>query len=519
MKQRLFLTLIFFSLLLLLPIPVLSCSCFEDETPPCVQASRYDAVFVGKIARLQVITEEKNGGTIFTEKDSVKHRDGSQLFKATFAVQKMYKGKESKQFEVFGEMGSSCTGDWLNLKKGASWTVFAHFDDEKKIWRMGFGMCSPSFHHNPKGANETFLENFVAGKTTESLRGTIINQPYGPAIPDVKVKVSSGDFSQETVTGKAGNFEITVPKAGEYDVQLSIPSSSSGGPVPSRSIAIERIPVSELETIFKLKLEVPKGQCSYSLFGMYPVDFKATAEISGEIKSSKSGLKSNHGIQLCKLGDNEKDTLSKCSFRHRPMNTDSFMFNGLREGRFTLVISENDFPTYEVPFRRLYYPGVTDYSATMPLELSQGQKISGLSFNIPAPLPTRKVQGQIVSKNGKPLRFSPDEDINPAIFLYNPNDVRFYIGRSDYEPFNNKEKSQESRIKINRDGTFSADVFEGFRYLIRAYIFNPKKESSSCGFYQLEPVYEDGKSVKIIIDRVKRCNPEDFLNDSALNTK
>ncbi len=79
------------------------------------------------------------------------------------------------------------------------------------------------------------------------------------------------------------------------------------------------------------------------------------------------------------------------------------------------MIDSSDFPEYDMPYLKTFYPGVRNYSEAQIIEIKQGQNLSDITFQMTEELPQRKIQGKVVWASGKPVT----EMDNPFLTLYN----------------------------------------------------------------------------------------------------
>jgi hypothetical protein len=80
----------------------------------------------------------------------------------------------------------------------------------------------------------------------------------------------------------------------------------------------------------------------------------------------------------------------------------TFKFSFLPPGRYYLGFNLHDGPGIDSPYPEFYYPGVADRSKATVITLTQGQKISDLTFDRPLRLAERMLEGVAVWPEGRP---------------------------------------------------------------------------------------------------------------------
>ena len=78
----------------------------------------------------------------------------------------------------------------------------------------------------------------------------------------------------------------------------------------------------------------------------------------------------------------------------------------------------------------------------------------------------------------------------------------------------NNEKNEAEEVKmmeVKIDGTFSILAFEGFEYILKAYIVD-KNGKTHCGFAKIT-VDKELTPLKIILNRTKKCSVENYAKE------
>lgn len=458
----------------------LACSCIEYFTPDCVKVVRSDAVFYGKVEKLFYLTQEEGKPKVFTKTDSVKHSEGG-YFVARFSIIESYKGEIGKTLDVYSHIGTSCTGDYSNMKVGDKWTIYADFATKSQQWLTDIGMCS----YSRKGSKDTFLQDFKNGQTKETVQGKILKDysPSSGGIPNISVKIEGEGFASSTITksGKSffdeesGTFLFEVPSSGKYKVSFILPSSLAVYNSYEK-LDVKTFPT-EKETLVEYSLEVPKGLCHFTQLESIPLDLKATGTISGKFVSGDNQPIPKFYPQLCKVKENETASLgySNCRKIYDLPTNGEYEFKGLREGIYLLITSNIDFPELHSPFFRHYFPGVRKFADAQIINLEQGQKLSLPDFYLPASLPLKEIKGQLFWKEGVPVTNKTLGEADVCFSFYNPQEPKYPLSMSKCISPNKSENG----ITLNENGSFTFEVFKDINYLVLFQSENKKGKKFS----------------------------------------
>ncbi|HEU0144997.1 MAG TPA: hypothetical protein VFQ47_09450 [Nitrososphaera sp.] len=425
-------------------------------------------------------------------------------------VEHNFKGLKENFVKVSTYTNTTCD---LGVKKGERWIFYATRDESGNL---SVGACSGT--SKISGDDSEYLKNVAAvaqDKNIESINGFVQNERYSfTGVSDVIVNVEGINFFTTTTTNSQGFFTVRIPQAGKYQVRVAVPFAADVPIVPFGLEGGEMTEQTETKSVFSYEAIVPQGQCQYSELEFYPVDLKATAEIAGKFVATDGKQFPKFYPQLCRVKENEKETLSSCSMNFGLKQDGSFSFSGLREGKFVIVINSSNFPEANAPFLRHYYPGVGNFSDAGIINLEQGQKLNNLIFKLPPLLPTHEIKGQVFWKDKTPVSFSSDAsyDEKLKIYLYNPQNGNSSLD-VDYLKYWNDEKNEAEEVKmveVKTDGTFSMLAFEGFEYILKAYI--DKNGKTHCGFAKIT-VDKELTPLKISLNRTKKCSVEDYVNE------
>lgn len=494
-----------------------ACTCSEHGVPVCAEFDRADAVFYGKVEDVTPF-EAKDAKVSFPSVNSISTFKGSGLVWIHVKVEKAFKGVTEKTVKVATYQRTSC--DIGEVKKGQRWIFFAYRNRESGI--LGVGACNATGQLSEKLSeyNDYFseLEKLGQGKQGTLVKGTIIKDAFVGEPQQASVSIEGENFFSTNPTDKGGNFSFKVPKAGKYKVRVSVPFSATFYFTYKVTNFTKNSPT-EQETIFEYEIDAEENECNYYQIETFPIDLKATAIISGKFIPRDWKFFSKFYPELCRLKETEEETLKSCYSIYSLKMDGSFEIKGLREGKYTLVINDGNFPDGSNPFWRHYYPGVKNFKEAQPIFLEQGQTISDVKFTLPEFLPLREIKGQVFWKDGKPVTINPETDNNLFVWLYSfekPDKMIFL--HSFLIDWESKEQKSIEMTSVKPDGTFTITAFDGFTYWLEAFIELPNGKTK-CGFAKLKMDEATIQPIKIILDRTDNCKTEDYVKELEKKSK
>lgn len=496
---------------------VFACTCREGGVPTCAEYGRVDAVFMGKIERITAF-DAGNQDVTLPPVNSISTFKGSGLVWLHVKVEKAFKGVADKIVKVTTYRGTSCD---LGVKKGEKWMFYAYRDAESGI--LGVGSCGGSHRISGKPSENSDylaeLEKLSRGEFGTFVRGTFVRDAFTDERQNAAVSIEGEGFAASLNTGATGDFSFRVPRAGKYKIRAVVPFSAFFYFTNAPEISSKNSPT-ETETVFEYEAQAEENKCFYEQVELHPVDLKATAEMRGKFVQNDWKFFPRFFPRLCRLKETEEATLQSCLPVYSLKMDGSFEVKGLREGNYTLVINEDEFPDGTSPFWRHYYPGVRNFADAVPIILQQGQKLEDLRFNLPPMLPVREIKGRVFWKDGKPATFIPDSENELDITLYQYEKPHRMLFMNSFQTVWNEKGESEERemITIAPDGTFSITAFEGFTYLLRAD-FELPNDKIKCGFAKLKIDENIQQPLKIILERTDKCSAEDYFKELEAKPK
>lgn len=481
-----------------------ACTCTDYGVPVCKLYRDADAVFVGTVERVASVADD-NASVAIPGVGSISSF-GSNLNWIHFRVEQGYKGVAGNRVKALTYHGTSCD---LDPREGQRWVIFAHKDP--KTGNLSFGAC---------GGNDMVEKNAPILKELKTLNERksplVVSGRVGiDAFSEIKgavVTVSRGGFQRTITTDESGSYKFEAPAEGAYTVRVAVPFSALLWGFASDVQRVKQTEPTENETTFEYEATASRGSCDYEFVTMHEIDLKATASISGRFIQHDWPFFSKFFPQLCRLQLTEAETLKTCRSAYSLDRAGNFVIDGLREGRYTIVINEDDYPDSMNPFLRHYYPGVREFAKAKAIELEQGQEISGIQFNLPPRLPVRELKGQIVREDGEPATFTPGSGDKHFLSIYSYESDPKYLNTNSFL-VDWGEGREEKTIEMKNafpDGSFSVLLFEGYDYIIRAET-NPWGDKRACGVIKVGKEADPKDPLKIEIKQGADCDAKKFV--------
>jgi len=222
------------------------CSQTETGVPACAYWTRADAVFSGKVLKVENASKSEDLPA------------GSQ--KVRFQVLQNFKGADNPTFSLV-TTGAKTVGG-LEIKKGETWIIYANNDIVVKSFTAFRGTkIEPKI---PNDELET-LKSVVGGKTDAAISGRIVSDisngryEYEP----VEVTVESKGKRLTAQTDSDGAFNISVPSEGTYKVELKFPYRAG---LEWNEMLLGASNTEGTPTVFKYEVRLNDGDCNYNVF-------------------------------------------------------------------------------------------------------------------------------------------------------------------------------------------------------------------------------------------------------------
>ena len=243
MKNLFWLSVLIFSVFINISF---ACTRIDLNVPIQAEFTRADAVFIGKAIKVEHSTGKDDYSNIWS--------------KVHFKIQQNFKGTETSTFTIVTNNWRAACG--LKIKKGQTWIIYAHYDDEDKIFRSIIGNKYNSSEDKEeieilKLASERKTDTTISGRL-----GSFMYIPY--QYEAAEITVEGNGIQQTTITKPDGTFSVAPLKAGNYKVKMNFPfdafvmyyPSSNQKPVYSKGAS----------TLFEYEVKLKQGDHAHSFF-------------------------------------------------------------------------------------------------------------------------------------------------------------------------------------------------------------------------------------------------------------
>ncbi len=220
------------------------CSLTESGVPACAYFTRADAVFSGKVLKVESVPKTEDfpvGG-----------------HKIRFQVLQNFKGADNPTFTLITANWKTACG--LNAKTGQTWIIYARNDIVVKSFQDFRGIkIEPK---EPNAELET-LKSIADGKSETAISGRLTSQNSKYTDEAVKITIEGENYKQIENTDADGFFDFPVPSGGKYKIEIKFPFSAS-------LIWDDRLLGTSFAqgnpAIFKYDVSLNDGDCVYSFF-------------------------------------------------------------------------------------------------------------------------------------------------------------------------------------------------------------------------------------------------------------
>lgn len=229
-------------LLFTFPESVKACSCGEYFTPPCAAYWRSDAVFVGTVLEIGVPYPSD---------------------KVRFKVEESFKGVDQPEIVIDASFGGCYDRSWLKIKE--KYLVYAKQEGGGR-WSFWPWPCARFIRLSDAGGDLRYLNKLRRKEVTQSVTG-IIEGLDKDELTGTKILVKGQGVEINSVPKYVmrytGHYEIKLPGAGTFTVQLTFP-------LKLRGWGIREVPHAS-QTIVEYSVTLAEYQCDYKEMGFAKV--------------------------------------------------------------------------------------------------------------------------------------------------------------------------------------------------------------------------------------------------------
>ena len=192
------------------------------------------------------------------------------------------------------------------------------------------------------------------------------------------------------------------------------------------------------EKPYKIKL-FDKGCANFS----FPLEMKTF--LSGRLLDENSAPAAKIQVSLVPIEqiNNSRHFDVKYSYTD---DDGGFEFRSIPDGKYYLGVRLSGLSDILFPYPQTFYPGTSDLNEAKTITVTQGQILKNYDFKLPQKLRVRKVSGLVLNPDGTPA-------------------ANAYISVNETEYFYSFSYNGAAQTKA--DGTFSFEIIDGIRYLIK----------------------------------------------------
>lgn len=361
-----------FAVIMCAPLAAFACSCISEQ-PSCQAFGSARAVFVGKVTGAREQRERKNAdGTTTTY----------QVGEIYFNVEQSFLGVKSSRVVIHSGTGGGDCGYWF--LKGQRYLVYAY---GSSMTTLTTTFCTRTRRLEDADEDLNFLRTLPRKGSGVRIYGVVAavlkdpkssNSNTHKPLSGVTVKVI-GKRTFDAVTNAEGEYELTGLPPGKYKVNAELPDYYRRSDYSDREI------------------EVGDGGCAGASFFA-----QNDSRISGRVlRSDDTGLP-RVPVELLPV-DVDLASVRRMSLELTFANEKGeFELDEIPPGRYLIGINLTFSPNQEAPMPRTFYPGTSDQSKAMVIEIGLGQKVTGVDIRLPPALAEYVVRGFVSWPDGNP---------------------------------------------------------------------------------------------------------------------
>lgn len=411
----------FFVGLFMSPASVTACSCAGSGLP-CEAFWNASAVFSGEVQEVIVITPESvmpDGTRSYGPISKKIHLSVIEKFSGF--------GKEKLVEINTGGGGGDCG---YNFQKGLKYLVYAYKNPQTGA--LSTGICTRTQLLEKAAEDVNYFKSLKTAKPGARIFGSVFqtfarrnDSPYINPKPLAGISVSiDGGGKFETQTGEDGGYEFKGLPAGEYKIGIETPEKLWG--------------YEQSQTV-KVR---DKGCAGYSFF------LQNKTVLSGKLLNEKSEPAAKISVDLIPVEQVNNSRQSDRQFAYTD-DEGKFIFRSIPAGKYYLGIRLSGLSDTLFPYPQTFYPGTLNLNEAKVISIEEGQILENYDFKLLQKLSTRRISGTIVFPDGTPAA-NAYISVNETEYFYSFS----FRGVGDSKP----------------DGTFSFELIDGIRYLVKPYV-------------------------------------------------
>jgi len=448
---------------------------------------RADLVFIGTVKNVAVENDSSEPETVLVTDLPPKLKNITVEFK----VEKTYRGKANEVIEI-----NSTTV----FKEGEKYFVYAFRGKDGKIYKLDDGVCGkPATALETAAEDIEYAEDIASGKSGtrvygwvyEDKRHSFRTQRQSVPLPEINVTITNGKKSFTTRTDAKGNYIFKNIPTGEYKISAAIPQGMRERTMNFDSPRRESKPHTvfvgqgyERNNFISIgSTEKPKAFYYHS--DSYNFILTSLSSIEGKVIASNGNISPQVFLWLFPLDETNNIHLNEpIQYLWNDSATGKFIFDGIPKGKYRIAINRYNCHTDRNPqLSRSFFPGVESEANSQVITVGENESLKLKDFQLLPSLKERTISGVVLSADKKILS-------GATVFIINGG--------------NNSPSecvSTINEVKTDELGRFQLQVYDGYKYKIRAYT-QPVEQSSSRLFSKILelPMKENQENIELVVD-------------------
>ena len=380
------------------------------------------------------------GRVVRTDPDSssgADHPRGAQM--AWVVVEEPFKGAHEDQGFVLKQPGHDCAP---KFKAGERVVFYLHRAKESDAWEAHG--CHRSRPIESAADDLLFLRALPSSARGTRLSGEVYedtltegSRRFRP-LSGVRVAISGGKHTVETITNTDGVYEIYGLAPDKYHVAIDVP----------RGLKITFPAVTGFGNARLMEAEVHLGRNAGASVSFF---LRVDNQVSGRVLDSQG----NPIEGVCVDPELDGDQAGRFSISGCTKSDGRYLLEWMPPGTYRIVANRSGRPIRQAPFPKLYYPGTFDAGKATVVSIGTGEHLSGFEIRVPT-LPRR------VLLSGR-VQFSDGAPVSNGMVTFTSNNP-MYI----------------ESTKTAKDGLFSFTIFSGMAGELHGEIFVDRPAVIEC---------------------------------------
>ena len=342
--------------ILLVPRIALACGCNPFAKTVLDAYKQADLVVIARMLSVEKATDPKP-------------RYGGDINSATMVVEKFYKGNVTINQQLKFDQGDEVLGcSWsFYLEEVGERFLLYLFKPEKPSDPWYISTCNRSRGLESAKDDLLYLNNIEKHRGQTRVSG-VVNSEGNLNMEGLKVRIRGSNRTYIAETDSDGVYEIYNLPPGRYVIEPKLPFGWK---------------VDEFHLTSELRRADPHRPSNRVAFTLQPrkhfgveMEIRLSNHVSGTIVDSHSKPLRWVCVALADVTDERHWCHDLTDKKGR------FRINSVKAGKYILILNPENKLTQEMPFPRLYYPGVTEREKATTISVKHGQSLNNLNIVI-----------------------------------------------------------------------------------------------------------------------------------------